>query len=83
MPGSGTPITQSRWIASMPARPMCTERSTGVPVRREDAHHGERLVGVVVAGDLAAAMAEHHALAEPVAEPLGHLGAEHGIEDAR
>ena len=33
MPGSGTPATQSRWIASIACRLMCTVRSTGVPVR--------------------------------------------------
>ena len=31
-PGMGTPPIQPRWIASIPSRPMCTERSTGVPV---------------------------------------------------
>ena len=33
MPGSGVPAIQSRWIASMPSSPMCTDRSTGVLVR--------------------------------------------------
>ena len=29
---SGTPAAQSRWIASIAGKPMCTVRSTGVPV---------------------------------------------------
>ena len=46
---------------------------------REDADDPERLVLVVGEADLAETVGDDDGVAEPVAELLRHLGAEHGV----
>ena len=48
---------------------------------RQDAAYLERLVGVLDAGGIARAVRERQAISQPVAQPAGHLGAQHHVED--
>ena len=50
---------------------------------RQDAAHLERLVGVLDAGGIARAVCERQAISQLVAQPAGHLGAQHHVEDLR
>jgi hypothetical protein len=70
-------------MASIASRFTWTVRSTGVPVLAglgQDAHDPEGLVVMLGEGGAAEPVRYHDRVTQPVAERLGHIRTQHGVE---